>query len=257
MSDKGFIVIDRKIINWKWWGNTYAMSIWLYILMGANWKDGYWAATGEEVKRGSFITSVSKISSDLGLNRRTIKHWLNAFKTDGQIDYECTTRYTRITVIKYGFYQDLGNDSAQPSAQPSAHNRTKKQRNHNNQVTNNKYSCSSDDERSLSDAHKKAKKSVLSKQQTLWFTEFWSAYPRKTGKLQAEKAFAKACRNDTDIAAIMYGLSEQCRLKFEPMAANGEAQYIPYPSTWLNGRRWEDDLEPYTTHPGDQDDLPF
>ena len=159
MPGNGFIVIDRKITSWKWWGNTYAMSIWLYILMRANWKDGYWAATGEEVKRGSFITSMAKMASELNLNRRTIKHWLNVFKTDGQIDYECTARYTRITVMKYGLYQSLDNYSAQldaqPSAQPSAqlsaqlnaqlnaHNRTKQPVNQetNKPIKNKKSSC--------------------------------------------------------------------------------------------------------------------
>ena len=155
MPGNGFIVIDRKITSWKWWGNTYAMSVWLYILMRANWKDGYWAATGEEVKRGSFITSMAKMASELNLNRRTIKHWLNVFKTDGQIDYECTARYTRITVMKYGLYQSLDNYSAQldaqPSAQPSAqlnaqlnaHNRTKQPVNQetNKPIKNKKSSC--------------------------------------------------------------------------------------------------------------------
>ena len=129
MSDKGFIVIDRKITEWKWWGNVYAMSIWLYILMSANWKDGHWAVTGETVNRGSFITSLSRMAKELSLDRRTIKHWLDVFKSDGQIDFACTRQCTRITVIKYGFYQDHDSDHVQPNVQPDVHNRTKKQSN--------------------------------------------------------------------------------------------------------------------------------
>ena len=89
------------------------------------------------------------------------------------------------------------------------------------------------------------------------FAEFWKAYPRKTGKGQAQKAFEKVCGNDTDFAAIMHGLSEQNRLKFEPMIADGQGQYIPYPATWLNGHRWEDDVEPYEKKDGFKNTLAF
>lgn len=127
----GFIVIDRKIQDWKWWGNTNAMSIWLYLLVGANWKDGYWH--GIEVKRGSLITSKVKMAEMLRMNRRTIDHWLKVFAEEGQITYQCTSNYTAITIENYDKYQCLDTDTAQvtaqpttqPSAQPTAHNRTR------------------------------------------------------------------------------------------------------------------------------------
>lgn len=127
----GFIVIDRKIQEWRWWGNTNAMSIWLYLLVGANWKDGYWH--GIEVKRGSLITSKAKMAEKLHLNRRTIDHWIKVFAEEGQISYQCTSTYTAITVVNYDKYQCLDDDTAQvtaqvpaqQTAQPTAHNRTR------------------------------------------------------------------------------------------------------------------------------------
>ena len=102
--------------TWRWWGNCYAMAIWLYILMNANWKDGYWH--GVECKRGEFITSKSKIAAELGIDRRTVTHWLNAFEKDGQIAVTCTTQYTTITVIKYDIFQGQTLSIAQPNVQP-------------------------------------------------------------------------------------------------------------------------------------------
>lgn len=84
------------------------------------------------------------------------------------------------------------------------------------------------------------------------FDQFWNQYPKKVGKGQAEKAFNKACKNEVDFAAIMHGLSEQNRLKFQPMIDDGQEQYIPYPSTWLNGRRWEDKVTPYKEQKGEK-----
>ena len=255
MSDKGFIVINRKITEWKWWGNVYAMSIWLYILMSANWKDGHWAVTGESVKRGSFVTSLSRMADELGLDRRTIKHWLDVFKSDGQVDFVCTRQCTRITVIKYRFYQDHDIDHVQPDVQPDVHNRTKKQRNKGTIKPINNNTCSSDNERDSSSAKKKRE---LKGKQAEWFAEFWESYPRKVGKGQAEKAFTKACRSEVDFAAIMHGLSQQNEEKFRYMTGTDDERFIPYPSTWLNGKRWEDSAEKYSNgHNSSNNDLVF
>ena len=69
------------------------------------------------------------------------------------------------------------------------------------------------------------------------FDEFWQAYPRKQGKGQARKAYAKAlkaARHDD----IMFGLSQQI-----PSMEAKEKQFIPHASTWLNGERWTDEPE--------------
>ena len=131
----GFIVIDRNIEDWQWWCNVNAMGIWMYLLVKANWKDGYWH--GIEVKRGSLITSKAKMADLLHLNRRTIDHWLKVFADAGQITYQCTSNYTAITIVNYDKYQFSESDTAQvtaqataqPSAQPTAHNRIKQQGN--------------------------------------------------------------------------------------------------------------------------------
>ena len=129
----GFIVINRRIEDWQWWGNIYAMAIWLYIIEKANWKDGYWSVTGEEVPRGSFITSKRKIAADLDINKRTVDRWLTRFQNARQIDVKVTSRSTMITVINYAKYQGIANEGAPLDAPldapPSAHNRTKKQSN--------------------------------------------------------------------------------------------------------------------------------
>lgn len=70
------------------------------------------------------------------------------------------------------------------------------------------------------------------------FDEFWTEYPRKVGKKDALKAWNKIKPDIHTATAIMQGLSsaKQCE---QWRRDNG--QYIPHASTWLNGRRWEDD----------------
>ncbi len=71
------------------------------------------------------------------------------------------------------------------------------------------------------------------------FESFWEAYPRKAGKAAAKKAFLKQKPGDALIAAMLGAIEAQKRS--EQWTRDG-GQYIPYPATWLNGERWNDEL---------------
>lgn len=107
MSGKGFVKVDRSITDWRWWGNTTAMAIWLYILVNANWSDGFWNYGETTVRRGELITSQIKIASDLHLDRKTVNRYLKLFENDQQIVLNVTNRYTRIYVVNYSTFQAL------------------------------------------------------------------------------------------------------------------------------------------------------
>lgn len=69
------------------------------------------------------------------------------------------------------------------------------------------------------------------------FSRFWAVYPKKVGKLAAQKSFAKVkAPVETLIAAVE-------RQKLSSQWQKDGGQYIPNPATWLNQGRWEDDLE--------------
>lgn len=74
------------------------------------------------------------------------------------------------------------------------------------------------------------------------FEDFWAAYPRKVGKGNARKAFAKALKNSS-VEEIASGLNRQ----IEALSSK-EQQFIPHAATWLNGERWND--EPDTNSNG-------
>lgn len=70
------------------------------------------------------------------------------------------------------------------------------------------------------------------------FESFWTSYPRHTAKQNALKAFAKL-NPDDDLLSVMLQAIE--RQKKSSQWQGGE-QFIPHPATWLNGKRWEDDV---------------
>lgn len=73
---------------------------------------------------------------------------------------------------------------------------------------------------------------------SLKFEEFWGSYPRKVGKQDALKAFIKG-KCHLEMESIIDGLQ---------YIDASEPKYIPYPATWLNGRRWEDESSDETGH---------
>lgn len=80
-------------------------------------------------------------------------------------------------------------------------------------------------------------KSEEPKSEILPFETFWFAYPKKKAKSDAQKAFAKL--TDDDKVKIMPALERQ-KKSYDWTKDGG--QYVPYPATWLNGHRWEDEV---------------
>lgn len=70
-----------------------------------------------------------------------------------------------------------------------------------------------------------------------YFGEFWNSYPRKIAKEDARRAFAKIKMDDALFNAIIKSIKDQ-RL------SDSEIKFVPYPATWLNKRRWEDEVSP-------------
>lgn len=68
------------------------------------------------------------------------------------------------------------------------------------------------------------------------FEKFWSAYPRKEGKQKARAAFEKVT---APLETLLEALERQ---KTSAQWTKDGGQFIPHPATWLNGKRWEDQL---------------
>lgn len=70
------------------------------------------------------------------------------------------------------------------------------------------------------------------------FDEFWGIYSRKVKKKEARKMWERLSQENKDkaLAAIINHAKH-----WEEKGT--EMQYIPHPSSWLNGERWEDQLE--------------
>jgi len=82
-------------------------------------------------------------------------------------------------------------------------------------------------------------------ERTADFDGFWAAYPRRVGKLDALKAYAKA-RAQASAAEILDGVKRYIANK------PGYADWA-HPGTWLRAGRWMDEYTPKGTPAADVD----
>jgi len=73
------------------------------------------------------------------------------------------------------------------------------------------------------------------------FERFWSAYPRKVARQSALKAWNKLDPDAVLAETILAAIATHSRS--EQWTKDGGA-FIPHPTTWLNQRRWEDEVAP-------------
>ena len=122
---EGFISLHRKIMEWEWYQDNNARSLFIHMLLMANWKDKKWR--GVLIKRGQFITSYESLARQIGLTAQQIRTAINKLKSTGEITHKHTNKYSVITINKYEEYQDI---NRQPNRRV-----TVKQQSSNKQVT--------------------------------------------------------------------------------------------------------------------------
>lgn len=71
------------------------------------------------------------------------------------------------------------------------------------------------------------------------FESFWKCYPRKTAKDNARKAFAKIKPSEDLLATMMEALAVHCTSN---SWLKDDGQFIPHAATWLNQKRWTDEV---------------
>jgi hypothetical protein len=110
-----------------------------------------------------------------------------------------------------------------------------------NTNTNTKYLEKESEEKPLAEVLRvppRKPKPLLTEQQVEWFEKFWKVYWRKDAKREAVKAFAKQVTTEEQFCCVMEAIKAQT-----PQRMDGPRRFIPLPSTWINGQRWEDEIE--------------
>ena len=145
----GYIAIYRSLMEWKYHDVPTALSLWVHILLSANWKDGYFR--GQPVPAGTFVTSIRHLQDECGIeSNNTIRKWLKIFEKDGMISLKSTNKFTSIKVINYAKYQLSGEGGCTTDCTTDC---TQYNNNNNNNKNKKIYSRAEPDRVSPSSSH--------------------------------------------------------------------------------------------------------
>lgn len=114
MNNQGWICTHRKICeNWLWKDKEPfdKRSAWIDLLIMANHADSKVFMNGSVivVKRGQKITSLNKLALEWKWSRKKVTNFLEALEKDNMIILKREQgKYTTITIVNYGKYQDIG-----------------------------------------------------------------------------------------------------------------------------------------------------
>ena len=98
-----------------------------------------------------------------------------------------------------------------------------------------------------SETAKKEERRKKKEEIDLYFARFWESYPRKEAKQTAKKAFEKLNPDETLLQTMLEAIE---RSKGTAQWREENGRFIPHPATWINQRRWEDEVKGGTGNAG-------
>lgn len=217
-----FIKLDRSILKWEWYDNLITKAVFIHLLLTVNYEDKKWH--GMDINRGQIVTSYQKLAEELGLSVQNVRTAISHMKLTGELTCRKIAKGLVITVVRYDTYQSANTVSNTVS---------------NRQLTGNQHATNTQLTTTKEYKEIKERKEDTSAQDADLFAYFWEQYPKKVAKKDAKRAFDKLGVDETLLNRILLALEKQ-KGSYDWQKDNG--QFIPYPATWLNGRRWEDEM---------------
>lgn len=268
--ERGYLKVWRKIKDSQSYNRSALhRAILLTIFVEANWKGGFFC--GRQVAPGQVATSVKGLAEELREPRTNVMRALRDLEKDGMIKVEnMGNKWTMITLVNWNTYQAQDEKSGQPvvnqrstSGQPVdtiKEGKKERRKEYNTPLTPleggessllSVASAEHDCVQGTSQSDATGKGAQRSKRRvkgadlppyTAWFEDCWKAYPRRSGKANAWRAFYELEALGEIPQDMVQRIKNRC---FEPDWQRGiknpdDERYIPHMSTWLHRRGWED-----------------
>ncbi len=99
-----YVKIDRNILDWEWWSDIKTSRLFFYMILKANWKDS--SFKGINISRGSFVSSLAKLSEGTNLTVDEVRTALKHLKSTNEITSKSYGKFTVFTINNYNTYQD-------------------------------------------------------------------------------------------------------------------------------------------------------
>lgn len=236
-------------------GHPERLAIWIWLLDNVAWKDTKTDVNGKtvDVPRGSVSASERRIADETGVGYQVVRTFMARLQTEHMVNARLTHGRKLFSLVNWDRYQrpELV-PNAGSNAGPTQDQRTKETREQDNPqktVRDEPLGSLSDADAPATNVVKlpvrkpEAKPAHPKPDPMAAFPEFWDeAYPHRGGakrkRARAEKAWRKAVTSGTSADVI---LAAARAYHADRGVLDG---FAPDPSSWLNDRGWENDIEP-------------
>jgi len=98
-----WVKLHRKFEEWQWYQDNNTKSVFIHLLIKANYQDNMWM--DKVIESGQLVTSVNKLSSELSLSASQIRTSLKKLTDSQEINITSTNKYSKITLKNWDNYQ--------------------------------------------------------------------------------------------------------------------------------------------------------
>lgn len=213
LANDNYIIVNKDLI--KKIGLNEAVILGELASEYRSWK------SKEKLIDDMFYSTISNIEKNTGLNEYQQRKSFKILKELNLIEYKVkgipATRYIKINqeqvaeILNIKFFNNSSSSSLNFKELD-----VENLKGNNNNINNNKNN----------------NKEIYKER----FEIFYNEYPKKVKKPLVEKWFYKNKPDEELFNNIMKGLENYKTIW-------NDKQFIPYPTTWLNGRQWEDEIE--------------
>ena len=137
----GWIKLHRKITEWEWYTDTNTFRVFIHCLLLANHDDIKWR--GKIIKRGSLVTSYSKLAAQLKLTPKQTRTAIEKLKASQNLASEWHSQYSIISIENYNLYQTTGQAEGRQRASSCYNKNERREEESDNRTTNNVVSLTS------------------------------------------------------------------------------------------------------------------
>ncbi len=107
--NRGYVKLFRKLDEWEWYKDHATKELFIHCLIKANHIEKKWQ--GITIPRGSFVSSVSKLSEELDFSVQQIRTAIKHLNSTNELTSTSTSKYTLFTVLNYDKYQQSNEQS--------------------------------------------------------------------------------------------------------------------------------------------------
>lgn len=225
-KSKGYVPLWRSFIHWEWYEDKNTCTVYQYCYMRASHKDTKYL--GQEIKRGSFITSLEKLAENTNLSVRNVRTAISHLKETNDIEVVTSRKGSIISIKNYDYIvskdikvtQKPTNDRHTADIQATSINNVNNDNNVDVVGAGAPTTDFSDD-----------------------FLEFWNVYSKKRKKYQMDTYAYWNEQNYTsqEVEQIIYGAKKYS----EEMK---DDKHMVYARTFLEDEKWKDYIEKGDRH---------